>query len=96
MKKLTSFVVASGLVLGISGVSLAANPSQNAGPTPYQIQKLEVVQALEQRQDPVIQRSTMSGQPGYVRSESAVDSLLYRLYNGEAVSDQEIDNALRR
>ena len=94
MKKIASIAGISGLVLGVAVTAFAASPGGAPTPSAETMWRLEVATQLEQARGPEVQR-TGSAQEASPRTRM-IDDLLNRIYRGDQVPAQEIDNALRR
>jgi len=91
MKKIASIAGISGLVLGFAMTAFAASPGGAPSPSADTMWRLEVTTQLEQARGPDVQSSAVESP-----RTRAINDLLNRIYRGDQVAPQEIDNALRR
>ena len=97
MKRVVTLFAAAGIAVGLAAPAFAANQTP-PGPNAVQTQKLEIALALQQARGPEARAMTSVAGPETVPANTrqlVIDNILQRLYEGDFVSDQQIDAALR-
>ena len=94
MKKIVSIAAVSAFILGAAVTAFAGPAPVPSAPSADTMYRLEVATLLEQARGPEVQR-TGTAQLASPKTRT-IDDLLNRIYRGDQVDPQEINNALSR